>query len=48
MFPSPCGVSFILMSIWDVMIEAGAIQFPSPCGVSFILIINKYSEGINL
>ena len=42
MFPSPCGVSFILIGIIG---EIKAIEienlFPSPCGVSFILILLK-------
>ena len=37
MFPSPYGVSFILMINMYADIEIAVIKFPSPYGVSFIL-----------
>ena len=38
-FPSPCGVSFILIFDvpHDIRKELIYREFPSPCGVSFIL-----------
>ena len=38
-FPSPCGVSFILISALYKFGKNLAKEFPSPYGVSFILII---------
>ena len=38
MFPSPYGVSFILILIDILMNRFDARRFPSPYGVSFILI----------
>ena len=37
-FPSPYGVSFILIETIEDLIEASGLEFPSPYGVSFILI----------
>ena len=40
MFPSPYGVSFILIYNSTIaIIRLGELMFPSPYGVSFILII---------
>ena len=40
MFPSPYGVSFILiLENRDITVRAYEVKFPSPYGVSFILII---------
>ena len=41
MFPSPCGVSFILMWRKHQRNKFRKWKFPSPCGVSFILIWKK-------
>ena len=42
MFPSPCGVSFILIRvICSSLNDRNIYKFPSPCGVSFILINKK-------
>ena len=38
-FPSPCGVSFILIFLQLLLIFQKTSLFPSPCGVSFILIL---------
>ena len=38
LFPSPCGVSFILINAYQICVENGKEEFPSPYGVSFILI----------
>ena len=38
-FPSPYGVSFILMYQKLTLKSGNVIEFPSPYGVSFILII---------
>ena len=38
-FPSPCGVSFILIyGKSKEAVQMMNVRFPSPCGVSFILI----------
>ena len=37
-FPSPCGVSFILINSFEECLELQDRLFPSPYGVSFILI----------
>ena len=37
-FPSPCGVSFILIIEQIKGLDVSYYEFPSPCGVSFILI----------
>ena len=43
-FPSPYGVSFILILIYvDKNTSSTVDKFPSPYGVSFILIINIFS-----
>ena len=43
-FPSPYGVSFILIKRKGINGEIKAVEFPSPYGVSFIL-ISKGSTG---
>ena len=41
-FPSPYGVSFILITFKNTtIIKNAVIEFPSPYGVSFILIYDK-------
>ena len=46
MFPSPYGVSFILMYLVQKHIEIfTSLRFPSPYGVSFILIIIFNDDG---
>ena len=46
MFPSPYGVSFILISSRkkNAKFDEVDVEFPSPYGVSFILIIGTYDE----
>ena len=39
MFPSPYGVSFILICLSGTVGKSKSIWFPSPYGVSFILIV---------
>ena len=49
-FPSPYGVSFILITDYPKVATFGGCEFPSPYGVSFILIflIKKvYNKNIN-
>ena len=41
MFPSPYGVSFILMEGEEMNITEYNSKFPSPYGVSFILMYKK-------
>ena len=38
-FPSPCGVSFILILYPVVKCDLWGVEFPSPYGVSFILML---------
>ena len=48
MFPSPYGVSFILIDIGDDGWDDVMLAFPSPYGVSFILILVIYPHHHSL
>ena len=47
-FPSPYGVSFILMSEMIDNSRKKNAKFPSPYGVSFILILDLVTATVNL